>query len=78
MRGSQFKIFASLVSGNICFINLASPNKDKIRDFCVFYQLGFIPNQRWWSHKGAKNIAYYMTITHPDMSESHLCIQLKF
>ena len=38
MRGSQFKIFASLVSGNICFINLASPNKDKIRDFELFYQ----------------------------------------
>ena len=27
--------FAS--SANICFINLASPNKDKIRDFSSFY-----------------------------------------
>ena len=33
LSGSQFNIFASLVSGNICFINLAAPNKDKIRDF---------------------------------------------
>ena len=33
LSGSQFNIFASLVPGNICFINLAAPNKDKIRDF---------------------------------------------
>ena len=54
--------------------------KITLRMICI-YKHDLISNQRWLSNKLAENIydfSSYMTIAHPDMSWSLLCIQLNF